>query len=72
MTGLESSLVTVSCLTILLNTDAVRPHARRTAAMAICFSVAYAGPVIVVRAVGDGRWAGVQTTEVRSERVRGW
>ena len=48
MTGLESSFVTVSCLTILLNTDAVRAHARLTAAMATCFSASYVVDMVKV------------------------
>ena len=42
VTGLLSSFVNVSCFTSLLNTDAVRTHARRTAAIAIWVSAAYA------------------------------
>jgi hypothetical protein len=41
VTGLLSSLVNVSFLTSLLKTDAVSEHARRTAAIATCFSAAY-------------------------------
>jgi hypothetical protein len=46
VTGDLSPFVSVSALTSFLNTDAVSPHARETAAIATCFSRAYAAAMI--------------------------
>ena len=48
VTGLLSSFVNVSFLTSLLNTDVVKRQARRTAAMATCFSASYVSDMVVV------------------------